>query len=151
MSHKTEILVKSGRIFLQKKMSSDFSSDVLQLHCLSAAFYLAELSPTTYPLLQLQLRSAGSLHAAFRNLHESQSWGRAVVGHQRETRGHFPHKIWPNFTKIAVLCDVLMCIVRFSFLKAAGQGQSYIVLFNETKRGTITVKRVTCHPCFVWM
>ncbi len=38
--HKTAILVKPGYF-------SDFPSDVLQLLCLSAAFYLAELSPAT--------------------------------------------------------------------------------------------------------
>ncbi len=37
---------KTGSYFTEK-MSSGFPSDVLQLFCLSAAFYLAELSPTT--------------------------------------------------------------------------------------------------------
>ncbi len=42
-----------------------------------------------YSLLQLQLQSAGSLHVAFRNLRESQSWGRAATGHQRENQRTF--------------------------------------------------------------
>ncbi len=47
-SHKTiqTILVKTGSHFTEK-LSSGFPSDVLRLLCLSVAFYLAELSPTT--------------------------------------------------------------------------------------------------------
>ncbi len=55
------------------KMSSDFPSDVLQLLCLSAAFYFSGAVTNNDPLLQLQLQPAGSLHVAFRNLRESQS------------------------------------------------------------------------------
>ncbi len=40
-------------------------------------------------MLQLQLWSADSLHVAFRNLGESQSWGRAVAEHQRENQKTF--------------------------------------------------------------
>ncbi len=83
-------------------MSSGFPSGVLRLLCLSVAFYLAELPPTTTCCCSC------SLCVAFRNLRESQSWGRAVAE-------HFLHKIWPSFTKIAVLDDVLACIVKFGF------------------------------------
>ncbi len=55
------------------KMSSGFLSDVLQLLCLSAAFYFSRAVASNNPLLQLQLQSAGSQHVAFRNLRESQS------------------------------------------------------------------------------
>ncbi len=48
-----------------------------------------EAVPSNDPLLQLLLQSAGSLHASFRNLHELQSWGRAVIGHQRENQQTF--------------------------------------------------------------
>ncbi len=87
-----------------------FPLDVRRLLSLSAAFYCSRAVPSNDPMLQLQLRSAGSLHVAFRNLHESQSWGRAVIGHHL-------HKIWPSFTQTAVLWDIWMCIVRFRFLK----------------------------------
>ncbi len=40
---------------------------------------------------------------------------RAVVGHQGETRGYFLCKIWPTFFMIAVLCNVIMCLVKFHF------------------------------------
>ncbi len=56
-----------------EKMSSGFPSDVLQLLCLSAAFYVSGAVTSNDPVLQLQLQSAGSLHAAFRNFRESQS------------------------------------------------------------------------------
>ncbi len=49
-------------------------------------FILAELSPTT---TSCSFTRAGSLHVAFRNLRESHSWGRAVVGHQRENQRIF--------------------------------------------------------------
>ncbi len=34
-----------------------------------------------------------------------------------KTRGHFLCKILSNLTKIAVVCDVLRCIVKFRFSK----------------------------------
>ncbi len=49
--------------------------------------------PNNYPLLQLHLRSAGCLHVAFRNFRESHSWGRAVIGHQRENQRTFCLKL----------------------------------------------------------
>ncbi len=52
-------------------MSSGFSSIVLRLLCLSAAFYLAEQ--------QLPgAAAAGDLRVDLKNLRESQSWDRAV-------------------------------------------------------------------------
>ncbi len=79
---------KTGSYFMEKT-SSGFPSDVLQLLCLPADFSFTEAVPNNNPLLLLQLQSAGSLHAAFRNLWESQSWGRAVEGHQRENQRTF--------------------------------------------------------------
>ncbi len=72
ISHKTAVLVKLGHI-LQRKCPLVFPSDVLLLLCLSAVCYFSRAVPKSDPLLQLQLRSAGSLHVAFKNLHESQS------------------------------------------------------------------------------
>ncbi len=70
---KTAILVKLGHLVMEK-MSPGFPSYVLRLLCLSAVLF-SEAVTNNNPLLQLQLRSAGSLHVAFRNLRESQSPG----------------------------------------------------------------------------
>ncbi len=65
--------------------------------------------PKNDPLLQLQLQlqSAGGPHVAFRNICESQI-------SEGKPKDIFSIK-WPDFTKIADLCDVLMCIVIFVF------------------------------------
>ncbi len=76
--------VKAGHF---EKTSSGFPSDVLRLLCLTAAFYFSGALTSNNPLLQLQ--SAGSLHAVFRNLRVSQIWGGEVVGHQRENQRTF--------------------------------------------------------------
>ncbi len=75
--HKTAILVNPGHIFMEK-VSSGFLSDVLLLLFLSSAFYFSRA-----------VWSVCSLHVAFRDLRESQSRGRAVVGHQRENQRTF--------------------------------------------------------------
>ncbi len=51
------------------------------------------------------------------SLHKRLKTDRAVVGFQGKTRGHFLHKLWPGFTSVAVLCDILTCIVKFCFSK----------------------------------
>ncbi len=76
-SHKTVILVKPGHNWWPTTARSVCS------------LLFSEAVPNNYLLLQLQLRSAGSLHVAFRNLRESQIWGRVVVGHQRENQRTF--------------------------------------------------------------
>ncbi len=81
------------------KMSSGFPSDILRLLCLSAAFYSGKLSPTTTHCWNLcELR---------------QSSRRTSEGKPEDI---FPVKYDLGFTKIAVLCDVLLCIVTYSFL-----------------------------------
>ncbi len=57
--------------------------------CRQAKPPLIAVQTSTLPsVAPLQLQSAaGSLHVAFRNHRESQSLGRAVVGHQRENHG----------------------------------------------------------------
>ncbi len=67
-------------------MLSGFPSDVLRLLGLSAAFYFSEDVTSNN---SQSVQSAGGLHAVFRNLRESQMWGRAVVGHQRENQRTF--------------------------------------------------------------
>ncbi len=62
----------------------------------------------------LQLQSAGSLCVAFRNLRESQSWGRAVVGHQREKQGTCSLKYDLISLKL-VFCVTCYC-ASFSFV-----------------------------------
>ncbi len=97
------------RSYFTEKMPAGFPSDVRWLLCLSAAFYFSNTVTSSSPVLQLQLWSAGSLHVAFWNLRESQSWGRAVVGHHL-------HKIRHSLTHI-VLCHIWICIVKFRFSK----------------------------------
>ncbi len=63
MLHKIQFLVKSGHI-LQKKCLLVFP---LMLDDSSACLQPFILASCHSPLLQLQLRSAGSLHVAFRN------------------------------------------------------------------------------------
>ncbi len=70
MSHKTVVLGKLGHI-LQRKCPLVFpliSYDCCA--CLQLFIWQAVLN--NYPVLQLQLKSAGSLDVAFRNLCESQ-------------------------------------------------------------------------------
>ncbi len=74
------ILVKLARISLRKYPLTFLGCSKTALSVCSLLF--SEAVPNNNLLLQLQLRSAGSLHVAFRNLRDSQSWGRAVVGHQ---------------------------------------------------------------------
>ncbi len=69
MLHKTLILVKLGHI-LRRKLSSGFPSDAALSVC---SLLFSEFVPNNDPLLQLQLRSAGSIHVAFRDLRELQS------------------------------------------------------------------------------
>ncbi len=73
-----------------EKMPAGFPLDVWRPLCLTAAFYFSETVTSNDPVLQLQLRSAGSLHVAFKNLRESQIWGSVVLGHHLR-------KIWPGF------------------------------------------------------
>ncbi len=47
-------------------------------------------------------------------LHQRLQTDGAIVGHQRENQT-ISHKIWLGFTEIAVLCNVLTCIVQFHF------------------------------------
>ncbi len=122
---------KMGSYFTEK-IPAGFPSDVWRLLCPSASFYFSGAVTSNNPVLQLQLRPAGRLHVAFRNLRESQSWGRAVVGHHL-------HKIWPGFTQIVVLCDVWTCIVTFCFCLSQSKlhsvmliSQTYYLLFDYT-------------------
>ncbi len=71
-SQKTAILGKPGS-YIMEKIFSAFLSVVLRLLFLSAAFYFSGAVTNNDPLLQLQHRSAGSLHVAFGNLCDSQS------------------------------------------------------------------------------
>ncbi len=98
-SHKTAILVKPGSYFTEK-MSSGFPSDVLRLLCLSAAFYLVELSPTTTRCCCCSF----SLQAAYMLL-SGTSVNHSVEAEQWEdirgkTRGHFVHKYDPVLLKL---------------------------------------------------
>ncbi len=104
-------------------MSSGFPPGVLRPLCLSAAFYLAELSPATTCCCSCSF----SLQAAYMLL-SGTSVNHRVEAEQSQditgkTRGHFLHKIWLAFTKIAVLCDVLMYI-KSLFFETPGRGQS---------------------------
>ncbi len=80
--------LSENRSYFTQKMSFSFPSDIPRLLCLTAAFYLAELSPTTTCCCSCSFRlQAASI--LLRNLRESQSWGRAVVGHQRKNQRTF--------------------------------------------------------------
>ncbi len=88
MLHKTAILVKLGHI-LRKICPLVFPPMSCEC-CVFAAFYFATPSPTT-TLLQLQLQLAGSM---------------LLSGYQN---------FFQNLTEIAVLCNVLMCVLSFIF------------------------------------
>ncbi len=88
MSHKTAILEKSGYILWRKCRLVSLWCPKTSLSVCSLLFSRAV--PNNDPLLQLQFQSSDSLHVAFRNLCESQSWGRAVAGHYRENQRTFP-------------------------------------------------------------
>ncbi len=56
-----------------------------------------------------------------------------------KTRGHFPCEIWPDFTKIAVLCDVLTCIIKFLFSKQWVTVKFNSVALNSTADSLVSV------------
>ncbi len=106
--HKLLQKTKAGHI-LRRKCPLLFPSDVLQLLCLSAAFYLAGLSPTT-TCCSFSLQAADMLLSGTSMNHRAEAeQSEDITG---KTRGHFLFKIWPDFTIIAVLCDVLTCIFK---------------------------------------
>ncbi len=71
-----------------------------------------------------------------------------------KTRGHFLHKIWPDFTKIVVLCDVWMCIVKFRFSKPRFMVKVTQCCFNTplktaSLKGELSIlSTFMCPPCF---
>ncbi len=80
MMQKNSNFSETGSHFMEK-MSSGFPSDVLRLLCLSAAFYLAELSSTTTCCCSRSLQAADMLLSG------------TSVNHRGKTRGHFVCKI----------------------------------------------------------
>ncbi len=82
--------------------------------------------PSNYLLLQLW--SAGILHVAFRNLCKSQSWGRVIVGHQREDQRTFFSQNMIILVKLLFCVNVVTWIVKFSFW-ACRSRSSYMLLF----------------------
>ncbi len=71
MLHKTAILVKLGHILWRR---CPLVSPLMSYDCsVSLQPLFSEAVLNINLVLQLQLRSAGSQHAAFRNTHESQS------------------------------------------------------------------------------
>ncbi len=122
-------------------MSSGFPSDVLRLLCMSAAFYLAKLSPTTTRCCSFSLQAAHMLlSGTSMNLRVEAEQSKDIRG---KTRRHFFHKMWPACTKIAVLCDVLPCNVKFYFSKprvtvklhSAALSQSEILFSSNMSEG----------------
>ncbi len=111
-SHKTALLVKLGHI-LCRKCSLVFP---LMSYCLQP-FILAGLSPATTRCCSCCF----SRQAAYMLLSGTSVNHRAEAELSQDirgkTRGLSLHKIWPGFTKIAVLYDVSTCIVKFCFSK----------------------------------
>ncbi len=114
---------KTGPSFTEE-ISSRFPSDVLRRLCLSAAFYFSGAVTSSDLVWHPQLRSAGNLRAAFRNLRESQSWGREVVGHHL-------HKIWPILLKLLFYAMYECALLSLVFWSSGSWSKLHHVDLNK--------------------
>ncbi len=118
-----------------EKMSSGFPSDVLQLLCLSAVFYLAELSPKT-----TTAAAAASVCRQPTCCFQEPPWitelrQSSCTTSKGKPEDIFSIKKWPNFSKIAVLYKVLSCI-RFLLWSSMPQS-SYLLLLSVLMTRTV--------------
>ncbi len=124
MSHKTAILM--NRVIFKDKMSSGFPSDVLPLLCVSAAFYLVELSPAATRCCSFCLQAAYMLLSGTSVNHRVEAEQSKDI--RGKTKGLFLRKIWPGSTKTAVFVRHINMHLLVLFFEAEGHGQSYVLL-----------------------